>query len=681
MDGSAAASGSWPQFPAGATIAGYLLQDRIGQGGMAVVFRALDERLQRTVALKILAPSLASDESFRLRFIRESQSAAAVDHPNIIPVFGAGEEDGVLYLAMRYVPTGDAKKLVTAIGPLPVAQVSMIVASVAAALDAAHAAGLVHRDVKPSNMLIGIKADQADHVYLADFGLAKDMASAGITLTATDQFLGTVDYVAPEQIQGGTVDARTDQYALACSAYELLSGRPPFRRDTGLAVLNAHLSDKAPPLATRRLGLPPGVDEVLARGLAKESRFRYRSCGEFAAALAAALDPRHQVSRSQRARRSRRGVLIAAAAAVAAVSGAAVAIMLQNHPAVSQARQSGGRNGIASGSRSASSTAKRPTQSATGQSTAQLPGPGAWTIARSIRNAGGGARQVDSVAFSGDGATLATGDKRGGAYVWSAASGRRISELPLGGSRLFSVALSPDGSLAVTATGTGDAYLYQAATGAMITQLANPGARTADWVTFSPAGDAIAIADGNGDTYVWRVSGTGAALTRTISDPAGTGVWAAAFSPDGKELATTDFTGNAYLWNLAGGGTAPSQSFTVPGGQSVTAAAFTPDGKVLATGNMDGTTYLWNLATGTHTVITDPGTVWGLAISKDNLLAIGDSDGSTYLWDLRTGTQVATLRNPGSGSQGVGAVAFSPDGETLAAGDSNGTTYLWEHSG
>jgi serine/threonine-protein kinase len=635
---------------------------------MAVVFRAVDGRLQRTVALKILAPSLASDESFRLRFIRESQSAAAVDHPNIIPVFGAGEEDGVLYLAMRYVPTGDAKKLLTRSGSLSAAQANMIITSVAAALDAAHAAGLVHRDVKPSNMLMDIRDGQADHVYLADFGITKDM-SAAVTLTGTDQFLGTAEYAAPEQIQGGTVDARTDQYALACSAYELLAGQPPFRRDSPLAVLNAHLSDRVPPLTTRRSGLPPGVDAVLTRGLAKEPRSRYRSCGEFAAALGAALGlTADQAAQPRRPWRPRPGLLLGAAAVVAAAAGAAAAIMLPHHTSALGA----GRSTSPPAIRSTSSPAKQ---------TAQPRGPGPWTVARSIPEAGSGARQVDSVSFSGDGAELATGDKRGGAYVWSAATGRQIAGLPLGGSRLFSVALSPDGALAVTATGTGNGYLYQAATGKLIARLTNPGARTANWVAFSPAGDAVAIADQNGDAYVWQVSGTGAALTRTLPDPVRSGVWAVAFSPDGKELATTDFNGNTYLWNLGSASAAPAQSFAVPGGQPVTAVAFTRNGKILATGNMDGTTYLWNLASGTHTVITSPGSVWGLAVSTGNLLAIGDDDGSTYLWDLRTLTQVAVLPDPGSGGQGVGAVAFSPGGQLLATGDTNGTTYVWSHSG
>ncbi|HJZ03865.1 MAG TPA: serine/threonine-protein kinase, partial [Streptosporangiaceae bacterium] len=199
-------------FASGSRIAGYRLEEQIGQGGMAVVFRAQDERLQRQVALKVLSPALAADEAFRHRFIRESRSAAAVDDPHIIPVFEAGDADGVLFIAMRYVPGGDAGTLVHRQGPLPVARAATIISAVASALDAAHAAGLVHRDLKPANMLVDARPGRPDHVYLSDFGLTKGALSSA-SLTGTGHVLGTLNYCAPEQIQGRRVDARTDEYA------------------------------------------------------------------------------------------------------------------------------------------------------------------------------------------------------------------------------------------------------------------------------------------------------------------------------------------------------------------------------------------------------------------------------------------------------------------------------------
>jgi Protein kinase domain/Putative Ig domain len=272
----------------GSRVAGYRLEYQVGAGGMAVVFSAHDERLNRRVAVKLLAPALAADEGFRRRFLRESQAAAAVDDPHIIPVYEAGEADGVLFIAMRYVPGGDVRSLISRSGPLPPARVDAIISPVASALDAAHMAGLVHRDVKPGNMLLDTRPGRPDHVYLTDFGLSKvALDSAG--LTADGKFLGTADYISPEQIQDGPVDGRADQYALACMAFALLTGAPPFRRGDAMAVLHAHVSQPPPRLTTRRPDLPAAADEVFAIALAKDSADRYESCQAFADALADGL--------------------------------------------------------------------------------------------------------------------------------------------------------------------------------------------------------------------------------------------------------------------------------------------------------------------------------------------------------------------------------------------------------
>ncbi len=275
-------------FRAGSLLAGYRLEAQVGTGGMAVVFRARDERLGRVVALKILAPVLAADEMFRRRFIAESRAAAAVDDPHIIPVHEAGEAGGVLFIAMRFVAGGDLRRVLGQEGPLPPDRAAGFISPVASALDAAHAAGLVHRDVKPANILVDARPGRPDHVYVSDFGVSKG-ATASVSLTGAGQFLGTPDYSAPEQVQGRAVDGRTDQYALACVAYQLLAGVVPFERDQGIAVLLAHLSEPPPPLSARRPGLPAAADEVLARGMAKVPDKRYLSCGDFADALREAL--------------------------------------------------------------------------------------------------------------------------------------------------------------------------------------------------------------------------------------------------------------------------------------------------------------------------------------------------------------------------------------------------------
>ncbi len=272
----------------GSVLAGYRLEAQVGAGGMAVVFQARDERLGRPVALKVLAPALAADPAFRRRFIAESRAAATVDDPHIIPIYEAGEAEGALFIAMRFVGGGDLRRVLHREGRLSPGRAAGFVSPVASALDAAHGAGLVHRDVKPANILVDTHRDRPDHVYLSDFGVSKGAISS-VSLTGAGHFVGTPDYSAPEQIQGRAVDGRADQYALACVAFQLLTGAAPFERDQGMAVLFAHLSEPPPSLGARRPGLPAAADSVLARAMAKVPEKRFGSCAEFADALREAL--------------------------------------------------------------------------------------------------------------------------------------------------------------------------------------------------------------------------------------------------------------------------------------------------------------------------------------------------------------------------------------------------------
>jgi serine/threonine-protein kinase len=269
---------------------GYRIERQLGRGSMGVVYLAEDLQLRRKVALKILAPTLADDELFRKRFDRESQSAANLDHPNIVPVYAAGEAGGSLYIAMRYVGGGDLRALLDTNGPLSLQQATAIVVSVADALDAAHAQGMIHRDVKPANILIDGR-DGQEHYYLSDFGIAK-MVSAGRTLTSAGQIIGSIDYIAPEQIQGKPVDGRADLYALGCVLYQCLTGVVPFPRDETAALMWAHLQDEASPVTTRRPDLPPQLDYIMAKAMAKQPENRYNTCRELALALRVlAADP------------------------------------------------------------------------------------------------------------------------------------------------------------------------------------------------------------------------------------------------------------------------------------------------------------------------------------------------------------------------------------------------------
>ena len=282
-------SGAGPGGPAiGAEFAGHRIEAVLGEGGMGVVFRARNLALDRERALKVLAPALSADERFRERFRRESRLAAAIEHPHVIPVHEAGEQDGQLYLSMRLVEGRDLRELVAIGGPLDPGEAAGIVAAVAAGLDAAHAAGLIHRDVKPANVLVGGGAD-AGRVYLTDFGISRTMRG-GETVTGTGELVGTADFVAPEQIAGEKVDGRADVYALGAVLHFALTGQSPFPRDNQLATLFAHANAPRPKPSEMRKDVPAGVDAVVAEAMAISPDERFASAGAVSRALDAVVD-------------------------------------------------------------------------------------------------------------------------------------------------------------------------------------------------------------------------------------------------------------------------------------------------------------------------------------------------------------------------------------------------------
>jgi predicted Ser/Thr protein kinase len=267
----------------GDEIGGYLIEAVAGRGGMGLVYRARQRRPDRIVAIKVIAPELAADPSFRARFEQESNIAAQIEHPNVIPVYAAGEDQGRLFIAMRYVQGVDLGALLARGGALAPERAARLVAQAADALDAAHARGLVHRDVKPGNILV----DGSDHVYLTDFGLTKRSADTR-GMTATGMFVGTVDYIAPEQVEGRRIDGRADIYALGCVLYELLSGTVPFPRDSDVAKIFAHVNDSPAPLT----GIPPELAAAVARAMAKRPEDRFASAGDFGRAAVAGAEGR-----------------------------------------------------------------------------------------------------------------------------------------------------------------------------------------------------------------------------------------------------------------------------------------------------------------------------------------------------------------------------------------------------
>jgi hypothetical protein len=330
--------GAVADFEPGDLFAGHRIEGVAGRGGMGVVYRAIQIDLDRPVALKVIAAHLAEDESFRERFVAESRAAAAIDHPHVLPIYYAGESEGTLYIAMRLVDGEDLRHLIRAAGSVEPRRAAGIVDQVGSALDAAHARGLVHRDIKPANVLLG----SGDHAYLTDFGLTKHLGSSA-ALSRSGQWVGTLGYVAPEQIRGERIDARADVYALGCVLFHSLTGQAPYLRETEEATLWSHLHDPPPPASMLTEGVPEAFDAVIERALAKDPGERFPSAGDLGrAALAAAgtpvatgsermvargraapgdetrVSPRHDPTRAAPVRGSRLGLLGALAVLVAA---------------------------------------------------------------------------------------------------------------------------------------------------------------------------------------------------------------------------------------------------------------------------------------------------------------------------------------------------------------------------
>ncbi|MFN2590336.1 MAG: protein kinase, partial [Actinomycetota bacterium] len=323
----------------GREIGGYRIESVIGRGGMGVVYLAEHLRLKRKVALKVLPPDLAGDELFRDRFIHESELAASLDHPNIVDIHDAGEADGLLYLAMRYVRGSDLKTLIARDGPLEPPRVVALLTQVAGALDAAHQLGLVHRDVKSANILVQPPTPSlGEHAYVTDFGLTKRPESMS-GLTKTGQFLGSVEYAAPEQFEGRPLGPWTDVYSLGCVLYECLTGEVPFPREHEAAVMHAHLKEPPPRPSAKGPDLPKGFDDVVSRSMAKAPGNRHATAGALAEAAGTAL--RGESAPPIGAGRRRRRLLGSIAGAIAVVVAAGTVYAVTRPKAATPNRPAG----------------------------------------------------------------------------------------------------------------------------------------------------------------------------------------------------------------------------------------------------------------------------------------------------------------------------------------------------
>jgi len=418
----------------GGRFAGYVIEGVAGRGGMGVVYRARQVRPSRVVGLKVISPDLAGDGGFRERFVDESEIAASIEHSNVIPVYEVGEDAGRLFIAMRFVQGTDLGRVIAAEGPVAPERAVGIVAQLTSALDAAHARGLVHRDVKPANVLIAREGD-GDHVYLTDFGLAKFAVGGGVTRTG--MFVGTLDYAAPEQFEGRRVDARTDVYAAGCVLYNMLTGSVPFPRQDEAAVMWAHMSSGPPSVRELVPSLPREFDAVIARAMAKDPEQRYQSAGDLGRDARAAAQRQH-ASLSERSVATGRAAPSALAAAAAAGTVPDTAAPAGTVPDTAAGAAAGG-TGAGAGAPTVADTAAGAAAGAGAGGAGAGRGAGARTVADTAAGAaaggtgagrGSGARTVADTA-AGAGAGAAAGGAGAGAAAGVAGAGGGAASPPV----------------------------------------------------------------------------------------------------------------------------------------------------------------------------------------------------------------------------------------------------------
>lgn len=708
----------------GSRVAGYVVEERVGVGGMAVVYRARDEVLGRLVAVKVLSPALAADEEFRVRFLRESRAVAAVDEPHIVPVYGAGEADGLLYIASRFVAGGDLTRLQRAAGePLAPARAADLVSQVAAALDAAHATGLVHRDVKPGNILVERLPGRPEHAYLSDFGLSKSTSST-TGLTATGRFMGTPDYCAPEQITGEAVDGRADQYSLACVGFSLLAGAVPFSRADTLAVLFAHVNSPAPSVTAVRPDLPPVVDAVLAKAMAKHPAARYESCGAFAQALRGALGfatPAFQEPQ---------------AASLPAVTVAA----LPGYQETATAGRPGQADTAVHGSGATSVQAWRPWDSAApaggapsprgaGTTAAPdgtrpwppgqdpvLPGPGkapardrrpsrrkarliaGSAVAAVLAAAGaiagvalsgqhGGAASASLVAtlaapggapmsdafFSADGRYVAAAGTASDAYVWNAVTRQRPRVLSVAANdRAQPVGFSPDDRTLYVMDATDDQlYDLDIATGQALHRYFLPAG-----VTWGDTWDSSVLGVVKPDGAVGEYTMATGRLYAQVRNPGTSPVEAVRPDGDGRFILISDEDGLSYLVSAPSGDVVGTFRYRYAGAATVYPAISLNGSTVYVPGGPKGAAKLWDRATDSY--VTPGGAGWpvpdnGVNFSTDGTFVVTSPRAASDLvdtWDVATRAHVATVTVPGSGNEEL--LSVSPGAaEILATGPDN----------
>ncbi|MTJ76504.1 protein kinase, partial [Nocardia seriolae] len=678
-----------PVLQAGDVFAGYAIERVLGSGGMGAVYLARHPRMNRHVALKVLNEGFAADPKVRMAFDREAALAVELDHPNIIPVYDrSGPDDPALWLAMRHIDGGDATTLLaTAVGGLPAEQAIRLITDAAHALDYAHGRGVLHRDVKPANLLIEQDLRVGERALLTDFGIARTLNDT----TTHSGVVATLAYTAPERFTDRLpTDHRADIYSLGCTFYQLLTGEPPFPRNDQAAVIAAHLGHPAPLTSSRRPDLPRGLDAVITTSLAKDPANRYQTCADLAEAAQRALGIRVATSAMRRAAAEpddppQHGLppLLTTAPPRPPVSPAtkpAVAKPVPGGRRISRRQLLIGGAIAVPVTAAAAGVALAVTQLGSGSGSKNSGAPSAVSLDGVLT---GHIEAVKSVAFSPDGSLLASGSLDRTAQLWDVHSRKPDGPALEAGHAVHALAFSPDGSLLATAGGAkGDwaTQLWDVRARQPDGESLDPGSCTGIGATaFSPDGTLLAVGrsvSGGSGAQLWNVR-TRQLDSRQIDSGGQTA--ALAFSPDGSLLATSQGSGTdtrVRLWNTASRQSVPGD--LVSHVDQVVSIAFSPDGTLLATGSRDTSIGLWDARSHLHIaqLVGHVGAVLSIAFSPDGtLLTSGGADRTVRLWNVHSRSQIGTP-NAGHTDQ-ISSVRFSPDGTLIATASLDRTIRLW----
>ncbi len=632
----------------------YEIEKELGRGGMAIVYKGKQRSLGRDIALKVLPQGVTHDRKMLKRFHREAQSAAGLQHPNIVTIYDEGELNGVHFMAMEYLSGRDLHEMVQEDGVLPSNEAVTILAPIADALAYAHEQGMVHRDVKGSNVMI----TDVGRPVLMDFGIA--YASSEARLTQTGTVLGTPEYMSPEQARGTEVDARSDLYSLGVVLYEALTGTLPHSGGHPMSVVYKVLHEPYTPPRELQPDIPEWLEQVVARCLMKEPEDRFESCAALAEALES-QDPGEYVeipSPSDDSEEPEAGPI-----RLGDEDGG-------NDPQPAQTQIFQSKEAPAEGTK----TESTPSEADTTTNGAASSGPQRQNLSI-VRTLEGTADWVNAVAFSPDGQYVLGGGQDNQARVWEVVSGRDVQTINGLDGHPIAIDLASNGDTLLTLTSESTLQLWDLETGEMRHQLEST-PNSVLTARFSPDGNRILGGAGQGGTLrIWDVdSGEPEFTFDTHEEP----VFSAAFSPDGSRVVTGTGQGALRIWDVQSGGQVMELDTSDWDAAYVFSVAFSPDGQYVLSGSDDMTARLWDANTGSlvRTFDQHDGLVIAVSFSPDGQFAIsGTSNLNVCLWKVSDGTLGYLFK--GESGEGVSAVDFSPDGRYVLSGTKERGIRMW----